>query len=265
MIRAAETATNPSSALPRFSEDWALFLDVDGSLLDIADHPEAVSADRQLVESLGKLRSRLCGALALISGRPLKELDCLFAPLHLPAAGQHGLERRMANGRLLPGLELPQGFAEVEARLALFVDRHAELFLERKSHGLAVHYRKAPELEQEVLALAEALAQTSRPPLHLLRGKMVAELRVPGHDKGTAIADFMKERPFAGRCPVFVGDDVTDEDGFETVNALGGHAILVGDRPSAARWSVGSAAGLRTWLAELPGLDPPEDKCDRTL
>lgn len=264
MIRAAEPATHPSCALPEFSCDWALFLDVDGSLLDIVEHPEEVRAESTLVRSLERLRTRLCGALALVSGRPLKDLDRLFAPLHLPAAGQHGLEQRMASGRLLPGFALPEGFSQVEARLALFVDRHPGLFLERKSHGLAVHYRQVPELERQVLALADALASNCSPPLVLVRGKMVAELRAPGGDKGTAIAAFMEEKPFAGRRPVFVGDDVTDEDGFHKVNELGGHSVLVGCRASAAHWSIATAAALRDWLAELADADPTKDKRERT-
>ncbi|MFC4350693.1 trehalose-phosphatase [Fodinicurvata halophila] len=264
MIRAAEPATQPPDAVPEFSGDWALFLDVDGSLLDIADHPGDVRADEVLVQSLACLRSRLCGALALISGRPLKELDSLFAPLHLPAAGQHGLERRSASGQLLPGFDLPEGFSQVESRLALFVDCHPELFLERKSRGLALHYRQAPELEREVLALAEALVPTCTPPLLLQRGKMVVELRVPGSNKGTAIAAFMAERPFAGRRPIFIGDDITDEDGFRKVNELDGHSVLVGSRDSAARWSIASAADLRRWLSQLASDVSSEQTRERT-
>lgn len=238
----------PAPPLPE--PDWALFLDVDGCLLDIAERPDEVVVEDGLTETLACLRTRLGGALALVSGRPLAQLDALFAPLHLAAAGQHGLERRDARGHLLPTANLPSGFAEVEARLALFAERHGGVLLERKSHGLALHYRGAPACETEARRLAEALAQACNPPLAAVPGKAVIELRVPGSDKGQAIAAFLDEAPFRGRLPAFVGDDVTDEDGFRRVNSLDGHAILVGRRATAARWALSDPSALRRWLGE---------------
>ncbi|MDF2095894.1 trehalose-phosphatase [Aquibaculum arenosum] len=238
----------PAPPLP--GTDWALFLDVDGCLLDIAERPDEVAVEAGLTETLACLRTRLGGALALVSGRPLAQLDALFAPLHLAAAGQHGLERRDARGHLLPTATLPDGFAAVEARLALFAERHPGMLLERKSHGLALHYRGAPACETEARRLAEALAGTCEPPLAAVPGKAVIELRVPGSDKGQAIAAFLDEPPFRGRIPAFAGDDVTDEDGFRRVNALQGHTILVGRRASAARWALPDPPALRRWLSE---------------
>jgi len=247
-----EQQSDHAPAPPPPAAGWALFLDVDGCLLDIAERPDAVAVEPTLPPVLDRLRERLGGALALVSGRPLAELDRLFAPLHLPAAGQHGLERRDAAGRRLPTVALPEGFAEVEGRLALFTERHPGLLLERKSHGLALHYRGNPARGEEAIRLARSLASRTRPPLVAVEGKAVIELRAPGADKGRAIEAFLAEPPFRGRLPAFAGDDVTDEDGFAAVNRLGGHSILVGARASAARWSLPDAAALRRWLA-TPG------------
>lgn len=236
--------------------NWALFLDVDGCLLDIAPRPDEVVVEPGLTDALARLRERLGGALALVSGRPLAQLDHLFAPLHLAAAGQHGLERRDAMGRLLPTADLPENFPEVESRLALFAARHPGVLLERKSHGLALHYRGAPACKAEAERLAHALARRTSPALVAVPGKEVVELRAPGSDKGKAIEAFLNEPPFRGRIPAFAGDDVTDEDGFITVNRLGGHSILVGDRLTAARWQLADAAAVRRWLAAPPPDQP---------
>lgn len=253
MPQEPRTALAPAPPTP--AAGWALFLDVDGCLLDIAERPDAVRVDPNLPAVLERLRERLGGALALVSGRPLADLDRLFAPLHLPAAGQHGLERRDAAGRRLPTVALPEGFDAVEARLALFTGRHPGLLLERKSHGLALHYRGDPARGPEALRLARSLAARSDPPLTAVEGKAVIELRAPGADKGRAIEAFLEEAPFRGRVPAFAGDDVTDEDGFAAVNRRGGYSILVGSRPSAARWALPDAAALRRWLATPPSED----------
>ena len=237
---------------PPPSRNWALFLDVDGCLLEIAARPDEVVVAPALVPALAQLRERLNGAVALISGRSLADLDRLFAPLHLAAAGQHGLERRDATGRLMPLVTLPANFADVEARLALFAERHPGILLERKSRGLALHFRGAPECGEEAQRLAVALAERTDPPLLALPGKSVIELRAPGSDKGQAIAAFLEEPPFIGRTPAFLGDDVTDEDGFATVNRLNGHSILIGRRPTQARCALPDVAAVHRWLSTLP-------------
>src|SRR5690554_488076 len=234
---------------PAPCSDWAVFFDVDGCLLEIAQRPDEVVVAPELVPALARLREHLNGAVALVSGRPIAQLDSLFAPLHLPAAGQHGLERRDAAGRLLPLASLPANFTEVEARLALFTERHPGTLLERKSRGLALHFRGAAECGEEAPRLALALAERTAPPLVAVPGKAVIELRTPGSNKGKAIEEFLKEPPFAGRVPVFLGDDVTDEDGFATVNRYGGHSILVGRRPTQARWALPDVAAVHHWLS----------------
>lgn len=247
MMNARELAKVPG-ILPTPTLNWALFLDVDGSLLDIAHRPDAVHVESELCEILERLRNTLGGALALISGRTIANLDKLFRPLVLPAAGQHGLERRGADGRRWQPPERPENFAAADAALAAFVAAHPGTQLERKSHALALHFRQAPALADAVRGAAARAAALARPPLLITTGKMVVELRVPGADKGAAIRAFLDGPPFRGRHPVFVGDDVTDEDGFAVVNALGGDSILVGDRPTQAPWRIASAGALRRWL-----------------
>lgn len=231
---------------PPLPEDAALFLDVDGTLVGIAPTPEAVRVEAGLIATLDALHRRI--PVALISGRRLADVDALFAPLRLPAAGTHGNERRRADG----SIERHAASDLVEALRAPledFVAAHPGARLEDKEVSLALHWRLAPEAEPEALRLVEELV-SGRPGLRLVRGKMVAEIAPSGHDKGAAIAAFLREPPFAGRRPVFVGDDVTDEDGFATVERLGGITILVGDRPSGARWRLESVEGVHAWLAE---------------
>lgn len=231
--------------------DWALFLDVDGSLLDIAHRPDAVHVAPDLCDILARLGTALDGALALISGRSIADLDRLFSPMVLPMAGQHGLERRDADGRRSQPPAHPVGFAAAEAALAEFVTAHPGTRLERKSHALALHFREAPKVAHAARAAAAAAAALTHPPLTVTTGKMVVELRVGGADKGAAIRALLDTPPFRGRRPVFVGDDVTDEDGFAAVNALNGESILVGERPTQARWRISSAGALRMWLRTL--------------
>jgi trehalose 6-phosphate synthase len=239
-------AQDSRTAPPALGADSALFLDVDGTLVAIAPTPEAVRVDAGLIRILDSLRRRV--PIALVSGRPLADIDALFAPLVLPAAGTHGNQRRRADGsierhapvHLVDGLHRP---------LEEFVVSHPGARLEDKGASLALHWRLAPEIEAEALRCVEDLARR-RPALRLLRGKMVAELAPSGHDKGGAIAAFLAEPPFAGRRPVFVGDDVTDEDGFATVERLGGVTALVGDRPSAARWRFAAVEDVHDWLRE---------------
>ncbi len=232
----------------------ALFLDFDGTLAEIAPQPEAVQVPRELIALLQVLSHRLDGALALISGRRLADLDVFLAPLVLPAAAEHGAERRLASGlsRTVhhsvrhagprPALTDVTRVAQALAR------QHAGLRVERKSASVALHYRQAPELE--ALCLATLLEVVRRSPgLELLRGKCVLEAKPSGVDKGRAIAAFMAEPPFAGRQPLFAGDDNTDEAGFAWVQSVGGEGVKVGAGPSIARHRCPDPLALREWLA----------------
>lgn len=231
---------------PPFSDDWALFLDVDGTLLDFADAPHRVHVDPDMLEALDVLHRRLDGALALVSGRPLEQLDHLFAPLRLPAAGLHGLEHR-GDG---PAARPPTPLRTLRGEARTLALRHPGAVVEDKGATVALHWRGNPEAEPAMRALAEA-AIAWLPGYSLQPGDHVLELRPKGANKGAAVARMLDNAPFAGRTPVFVGDDHTDEHGFEAVLAHDGIAVLVGDRqPSCARHGLASPAEVRSWLVE---------------
>jgi trehalose 6-phosphate phosphatase len=234
--------------LPSPSASWALFLDVDGTLLEVAERPDAVRVDPALARLMARLHRATAGALGLVSGRSVAGLDALFAPLVLPAAGQHGLERRDAAGKVHQHPFPVPPLRRAAERLAEFAARHAGLLLEDKGANLALHYRQAPQLAEAARGAASAAAAELGAGFELQAGKMVFEIKPGGRDKGLAIEEFMREPPFRGRTPVFVGDDATDEYGFGVVNRLGGHAIKVGAGPSCARWRLGDAAEVRDWL-----------------
>lgn len=233
--------------------DWALFLDIDGTLLEHAARPDAVHVAASVLQLLDALRRATDGALALISGRSIGDIDALFAPLRLPVAGQHGAERRDAAGRLHQHLGAAGPVRRAAARLGAFAARHAGLVFEDKGHNLALHYRQAPAAAHAAQAALREAALELGGDYEVLEGKMVVELKPAGRDKGRAIAEFMAELPFAGRTPVFIGDDITDEFGFGVVNRLGGHSVKVGPGPSAARHRVADAAAVREQLAHWAG------------
>lgn len=223
----------------------ALFLDFDGSLVDLAPQPEAVIVPSGLVGTLGAVRDYLGGALALISGRPIGQIDAFLHPLRLAAAGVHGAERRSADGAL--DLLSTHPLQHVETAAMALAARHPALRVENKRGSVALHYRQAPELERLCLETMQAAVDES-PGLTLLRGKMVAEAKPGGASKGHAIEAFMKEPPFAGRSPVFVGDDMTDEVGFSTVQRMHGLGVKVGEGATVAWQRLASPAALRYQL-----------------
>jgi trehalose 6-phosphate phosphatase len=203
---------------PRASGRWAFFLDIDGTLIEHVEKPDAVHADPALVRLLASLRAAAGGAVALISGRPIGFVDALFEPLRLPVAGLHGIERRDALGRLHshPTAEKPLRHAAGE--LAERASRHAGLIVEDKGLSLALHYRQAPQLETAAREIATAVLDGLGEEFELMRGSMVFEIKPGGRDKGAAIGEFLAEAPFEGLVPAFVGDDVTDEFGFARAN-----------------------------------------------
>lgn len=223
----------------------ALFLDFDGTLVDIAPQPDAVVVPPHLIHTLGQLHGYLGGALALISGRPIVQIDEFLRPLVVPAAGVHGAERRGADGELtLLGTHPMDAVEHAAAELA---SRHPKLRVENKRGSVALHYRQAPELEGACIdAMQRAVEQS--PGLTLLRGKMVVEAKPGGASKGAAIEAFMVEAPFAGRTPVFVGDDITDEVGFAAVQRLRGLGVKVGEGSSVAWQRIATPAAFRQQL-----------------
>lgn len=236
--------------LPDFALRWAFFLDVDGTLAQLARTPDAVTIEPEVLATIGRLMAVNDGAVALITGRAIADIDGLFAPLQLPVAGQHGIERRSANGRLTRHADVARRLDTARAALAEFAAAHEGLIFEDKGETLALHYRRAPALQPVVRRFMDAQMDQLDGGFTLQWGKMVFEIRPSGQDKGTAIGEFMQEPPFAGRLPVFIGDDKTDEDGFAVVNRLGGHAIKVGRGVTAAPWRLSGAAAVSAWLRD---------------
>jgi trehalose 6-phosphate phosphatase len=238
-----------SQALPAICTDWALFLDVDGTLLDFAETPDKVVVPPDLLDILWTLHNRLGGALALVSGRPVATLDRLFAPLRLPAAGQHGAELRATPLGEVVGTPPPSHLADVSAVLRRFATTHPGILVEDKNASVAVHYRRAPQFRDELEAFTRAAIATNNEHMEILEAVMAFDVKLRSVDKGRAVGWFMQRPPFAGRLPVFVGDDHTDEFGFAAVSELGGHAIQVGtSRPRVTQWHIATPAELRGWL-----------------
>lgn len=234
--------------LPDAESAW--FLDIDGTLLEIAPTPSTVKVEDGLPELIRRLHQRCGGALALITGRPVSDVDRLFPGLRLPVAGQHGLERRDATGTVHrhppEDADLPWLAALVKATVA----RLEGVWVEDKGLSIAVHYRANPAAQAAVDAALRGVLIDAGAALSLQPGKCVLEIKPEGRDKGSAIREFMAEQPFAGRRPVFVGDDVTDEFGFAEVNGLGGLAVKVGEGETAAPWRLRDVGEVHAWLAK---------------
>jgi len=236
--------------MPPFKPNWAFFLDIDGTLLEIAATPKAVHTVRADCRLVAALYDKAGGAFALVSGRSLATIDELFSPMRFPAAGQHGVERRDARGRVhKPSLPVDM-LASAAEQIRDFAKGHAGLVFEHKGYSMALHYRLAPQLAAAANAVVREAARAVGEGVEVQRGKMVAELKPAGHDKGRAIEAFMRERPFAGRVPVFLGDDLTDEHGFRVVERLRGHSIKVGPGTTAARYRLSNPAAARAWLQD---------------
>ena len=229
---------------------WAFFLDIDGTLLDIAQHPNEVAVDTGLRSLLLRLEVASAGAMALISGRSITDIDRLFAPLRFASAGQHGAERRDARGRTHRRTSPDARLSGARARLRELAAGNPGLVLEDKGFSLALHYRMAPQLGGEARRTLRELVAGLGGEFDLQEGKMVLEIKPSGRDKGSAIAEFMQEEPFRGKNPVFLGDDLTDEFGFALVNRLGGHSIKIGTGASCAPWRLADATAVREWLRD---------------
>jgi trehalose 6-phosphate phosphatase len=233
--------------------DWALFLDVDGTLLEIAETPQSVRVPDKLKMLLSRASAHLDGAVALVSGRSLAEIDHLFAPLRACASGVHGCERRDARGSVVHATLDSRLLDAARADLNNFVSSHQGLLLEDKGYSLAVHFRRAPDLSPDVFERMSQVRTRLGTAFVLQAGKCVFELRPGAWSKGTAIAQFMREPPFRGRTPVFAGDDLADEQGFAVVNALGGVSIRVGSAAmTIARHRLRDVSAVVQWLERIP-------------
>ncbi len=233
--------------LPLLTPAHALFLDFDGTLTEMAPRPEAVRIASGLVPTLNALHHHLGGALAIITGRREVDIDTFLAPLRLPLASEHGAQYRLGEGPARPAISPPDLEPVLHAVQALAA-QYPGLIVEPKRASVALHYRQAPHLEA-LCHDALLYAIQGMDGVEILRGKCVFEVKARGIHKGQAIIDFMTQPPFAGRMPVFVGDDVTDEAGFAAVQSLGGWGIKVGEGPTAAQHRCMTPAALRGWLS----------------
>jgi trehalose 6-phosphate phosphatase len=239
---------NGAAQLPPPQRDWAYFFDFDGTLVDFSDAPGGVHLDPDLVDLIATLVRSAGGAVALISGRSIADIDRLLPDARLPVAGQHGIERRSAVGQISRHAFPSDGLDRARVALTAAAARHPGLMLEDKGLSLALHYRRAPRLAGFAHRLVRSLANHVGTDFCVQAGKRVVEMKPAGKDKGMAVLEFMDEAPFRGRTPVFVGDDVTDEFGFETVNRLHGHSVKVGPGRTVARWRLPDVRTVRAWL-----------------
>lgn len=223
---------------------------MDGTLIDLAPHPDAVRVPEGLVNVLADLSNQLDGALALVSGRTLERLDTFFAPLRLPGAGIHGAELRLvADGPVFAQAQpMPTPLREGLHGLGA---RFPGVFTEDKGAAVAIHYRAVPEVKAALGAALAGLVEEDGAGYAILPGHMVFEVKGQGHDKGTAVATFLEQPRFRGRIPIFVGDDVTDEAGFRAARARGGAAISVGRDLGGVDAVIPDAGAVRAWLAGL--------------
>lgn len=230
------------------SDAWALFLDFDGTLVDIVERPDAVAADPALPPLLDALSMVLGGALAVVSGRPVAFLDEKLAPFRGDAAGLHGIERRVA-GVLHPCRpEEHPGLRRGVGTLQSLFARSEGVIIEDKGCSVAVHWRLVPEREEDVVDAVVALGRDLGSGYRIQYGKAVAELLPAASGKGPVIERFLQDPPYRGRRPLFIGDDLTDENGFAVVNRLGGLAIRIGEGETIARYRLSSPTALRQEL-----------------
>lgn len=236
------------------NEDYALFLDFDGTLVDIVERPDAVAVDPDLPDVLTRLQDRLGGALAIISGRPVEFLDGRFVPHEFDMAGLHGLEHRIAGQLSMCDPDEHPALRQAVERLNRIVADKEGVLIEDKGCSVAVHWRLAPHEKEFALATAHAAVEALGADYRVQHGKAVAEILPSAAGKGKVIERFLQEAPYKGRRPIFVGDDLTDENGFKTVNAHGGLSVRIGAGETIAKVRLGTPADLRhclsTWAFE---------------
>lgn len=237
--------------LPTVTDRWALFLDVDGCLLEFADDPQAVAVEPALRALLHDLHGALDGALALVSGRGVSDLDRLFGAPRWAMAGLHGFELRFDDGRHREIPADPVHEARMRREVATLAARFDGVQLEDKQAAIALHCRRAPWQLPALQRAAEALV-AGLPGYELQPGHLVVEFKPAGMDKGRAVTELLQEPPFAGRAPVYLGDDLTDEHGFATANLEGGISVRVGHRePTLAQFTLPGPAAVQAWLSRV--------------
>jgi trehalose 6-phosphate phosphatase len=241
----------PGAELPRLSE-CALLLDIDGTLLDLAPTPREVWVPPDLATSMGKLLQRTNGAMALVSGRSINDIDLIFAPMQFPAVGGHGAEMRLSAENESVAAGAPPMDKELKRRLAAIAKLSPGILLEDKGYALALHYRLAPHAEKAIYDAVSAIrADLPNAPIEVLPGKAVCEIKPAGVTKATGVIELMTHEPFSGRRPIFIGDDVTDESVFAIMPGMNGLAFSVGRRAQGVSGHFDEPRDVRAWLARL--------------
>lgn len=252
-----ETVPVPGSLVPHLSAT-AVLLDIDGTLLDLMPTPREVWVPPGLAKTLNRLHRRTGGALALVSGRSLNDIDLIFAPDQFPAVGGHGAEMRIEAEADAVAAHAPPLDRELKRRLAAIAKLSPGILLEDKGYSLALHYRLAPHAEKAIYA-AVSLIRADLPdaPIEVLPGKQVCEIKHSGFTKASGVRELMSHPPFRGRRPFFIGDDVTDESVFAIMPDLDGIAFSVGRRARGVAGHFDAPSDVREFLARL--LDDERD------
>src|SRR3979490_300798 len=246
-----ETIPVPASLVPHLDQ-FAILLDIDGTLLDLAPTPREVWGPPGLSKTLNRLLVRTSGALAFVSGRSLKDIDLILAPDQFPAVGGHGAEMRVGADSEAVASHAPPMDKELKRRLAAIAKLSPGILLEDKGYSLALHYRLAPHAEKAIYeAVALIRGELPNAPIEVLPGKCVCEIKHSGFNKATGVRELMTHEPFKGRYPIFIGDDVTDEAVFGIMPDLGGLAFSVGRRAQGVAGHFDEPRDVREWLAHL--------------
>lgn len=260
-VSVAEEWPAPGSRDPHAEIDpkrTAIFLDIDGTLLDIAPTPLDVKVSDALRETLASLFETFGGAVAFISGRPVGEMDRLFAPLQMPAVGGHGAEVRFAPQSKVRRSKIARLDDELRTAFARIGRIGEGVIVEDKGYSLAIHYRLAPELGGEIMKGVTAICRNERcDSLEILPGKLVIEIKPGGYDKGTGLREMMSVPPFTGRRPIFIGDDITDTAAFAVLPDYGGTGFSVGGIVPGASYNFDGPQDVRRWLRGLSGCEAP--------
>jgi trehalose 6-phosphate phosphatase len=248
---APDTVPVPRSLVPHLNET-ALLLDIDGTLLDLAPTPREVWVPPGLAKTLNRLLARTSGALALVSGRSLNDIDLIFAPEQFPAVGGHGAEMRLSTDSEAVAAHAPPMDKELKRRLAAIAKLSPGILLEDKGYSLALHYRLAPHAEKAIYeAVSLIRADLPNAPIEVLPGKSVCEIKHSGFNKASGVIELMKHEPFKGRRPLFIGDDVTDETVFAIMPDMDGLAFSVGRRAKGVAGHFDEPSDVRAFLAHL--------------
>lgn len=241
----------PGAILPHLDK-CALLFDVDGTLIDLAPTPDGIHIPPDLPPRLRELWRRTSGALALVSGRTIADLDEIMKPVKLPAIGGHGAEMRLRSDGELQAATVRPLDGHLKRRFTAIANFDPGILIEDKGYSLALHYRLAPQAERRIFdAVAGIRADLPEAPIEVLNGKFVVEIKNEGFSKGIAVRELMKQPPFAGRRPIFLGDDVTDETVFAIMGDIDGVAYSVGHKAQGVAGHFDSPHDVREWLAHM--------------